>query len=168
MTSRGFVHSVSLSILRLAAFGAAASLGRPLGSVLRGAVSAPLLFAGGAALAAPTLYLASALGGIAASPSATALRAESALSTVGTLAWGLVVPAAFFSVTLHGATAVALAAVVSALLGVVGVLRFGWDALDFRAQDKAQLLALAWLVTAFGLGARMLWVVGRGLVGGAS
>lgn len=153
--------SFLMALLGPAAFGAAAALGHGAKAMARGAGLAPALFLGGAALAAPTLYLATSLGGGRVSADHVGRATLSSLGTVGTLLLGLAVPAAYFSVTLHTALAPALLVAILALAGTTGVLTTLVRTLDEERSDSVRFFCTGWVVIALLMGGRLLSTLGK-------
>lgn len=152
--------SFLLALFGPAAFGAAAALGHGAKAMGRGAGLAPALFLGGAALAAPTLYLATSIGGARVSADHVGRSTLSSLGTVGTLLLGLAVPAAYFSVTLRTGIAPALLVSVLALAGTTGVLTTLVRTLADEKSDTVRLVCTGWVVVALLMGARLLATLG--------
>jgi len=150
-----------VAILGPAAFGAASALGHGAKAMARGAGLAPALFLGGAVLAAPTLYLATSLGGGRVSADHVGRATLSSLGTVGTLLLGLAVPAAYFSVTLHTTLAPALLVVILALAGTTGVLTTLVRTLDRERSDTVRFFCTGWVVVALLMGGRLLSTLGK-------
>lgn len=153
--------SFLIALLGPAAFGAAAALGHGAKAMARGAGLAPALFLGGAALAAPTLYLATSLGGGRVSADQVGRATLSSLGSVGTLLLGLAVPAAYFSVTLHTPLAPALLVGILALAGTTGVLTTLVRALDEERSDTVRFFCTGWVVIALLMGGRLLSTLGK-------
>ncbi len=159
---------LGVSILASAAFGAAVAVGRGAGAMLHGAWAAPALVVGGAALALPPLYLATALGGGQSAPGEVAASAAGALSRVTTVLLGLAAPTLFFSVTLQSLLGTALLVTVLVTVGTLGVVLVARDALSRETGGGARLGIAAWSVFALALGARLMATVGgaAGVFGG--
>lgn len=142
-----------------AAFGAAAALGHGLPALARGAVCAPVLFLGGAALAVPPLYLATALSGGRSSAAEILARVTTALHQVGLALLGLAAPAAYFSITLRTGHAAQLLLLAASVLGAAGVLGVTRATLDHERAPAAQHAATIWMGFALLLGARLLFTL---------
>lgn len=150
-----------VAVLGPASFGVAAAVGHGARAMGQAAALAPALFLGGAALAAPTLYLATSVGGGQVSAEQVARATLSSLGTVGTLLLGFALPAAYFSVTLKTALAPALLVTVLAAAGMAGVLTTLVRTLQTEKSDRVRLFATAWVVVAVLMGGRLLSTLGR-------
>jgi hypothetical protein len=153
--------AAALALLGPAVFGAASAVGHGARAMALGGALAPALFLGGAALAAPTLYLATSLGGGQVSAEHIARSTLSSLGTVGTLLLGFAIPAAFFSVTLHTASAPALLVAVLVLTGTTGVLTTLVRTLAKERSDSVRFLCAGWVAVALLLGGRLLSTLGH-------
>lgn len=163
-------RDLALAVASAAVFGAAAGTGHGALAVFHGAWSAPALFAGGATLATPPLYLATALGGGRLSAHELAASAARSLAAASTVLLGLAAPAAFFSATLRTSSAAPLVVSVAAVVGAGGVLALAHHATVRATRAPAVAATLAWAGFAVLLGVRLIGTVGRasGLFGGGS
>lgn len=143
-------RSLAFGLAGAAAFGAAAGLGHGAAAMLRGAWMAPALFVGGALLATPPLYLASAYGGSRATAEEIVSEVSSVLGDTGVVLLGMAAPAAFFSATLHTASAWALLAVTVVSVGATAV-----RAVSKRTLAHGLAAASLWTLFAFALGVRL-------------
>lgn len=150
-----------IAVFGPAVFGAAAAIGHGARAMAMGAALSPVLFLGGAALAAPTLYLATSLGGGKVSAEHVGRATLSSLGSVGTLLLGFAIPAAFFSVTLHTGLAPALLVAVLVLTGTTGVLTTLVRTLSEERSDTARFLCAGWVAIALLLGGRLLSTLGH-------
>jgi hypothetical protein len=155
--------------LGAAAFGAAAGTGYGPSAMFHGAWSAAALFAGGAVLAAPPLYLASSLGGGRVTVTALAAAATRSLAATSAVLLGLAAPAAFFSATMRTPSALPLALTVAALVGAGGVLSLA-HRVTRDGDGRGVVPTLLWTAFALLLGVRLIGALGHasGMLGGAS
>lgn len=138
-----------------AAFGLAAGLGHGPLAMLRGAWIAPLLFAGGAALSTPPLYLASTCAGSRASAESVVSDVASVLGDAGVVLLGLAAPAAFFSATLRTSNGWALLMAAVVAVGATAVRAVARRAFSDDA-PRAGAASLLWTGFAFALGLRLI------------
>jgi len=143
-------RSLALGLAGSAAFGAAAGLGHGAAAMLRGAWMDPALFVGGALLATPPLYLASAYAGSRSTAEEIVAEVSSVLGDTGVVLLGLSAPAAFFSATLHTGSAWGLLSVTVVAIGFAAV-----RAVSKRALAHRLTAATLWTLFALALGVRL-------------
>jgi hypothetical protein len=152
------LRALALGVAGASTFGLAVAVGHGPLAMLHGAWMAPVLFAGGALLATPPLYLAVTHVG-AQTPAERVFRdVARVLGETGTVLLGLAAPAAYFSATLRTATAYGLLA---ATLAVVGFVAVRVVARRFFAHTTGA--SLAWTVLAVALGLRLMTTLGHQL-----
>ncbi len=160
MTTMGSVslalsRDLAMGVLGSAAFGVAAAAGYGARPMLAGAWIGPALFAGGAMLATPPLYIVTALSGGRTSPAAIAASTTRALAGAATVLLGLAAPVAFFSVTLKTQLALPLLIAATVVVGAIAVIVAGRSSV---AQQPSGSIAatVIWCAFAMTLGARLI------------
>lgn len=152
---------VALGVLGTAAFGVAAAAGHGAVAMAKGAWMGPALFVGGAALAAPPLYMFGALAGSRQTARATAERCGKSLAAVGTALMGLAAPAAYLSATLTTKSAPALLGLCCVALGTAGVVAVARASLQVERKEKARTAVILWSLFALALGVRLMVAIGK-------
>lgn len=151
-----------------ALFGAAVGAGHGGWAIAKGAWAAPALFAGGALMATPPLYLSSALCGGASTVATTATATMRSLERASMALAGLALPAVYLSTTMPTASAEVLLVTCASGVGAAAVVAVAARQISVERATAAQIAAAAWAVLALLLGARLMLALARacGALGG--
>jgi hypothetical protein len=158
----------ALALAGAAAFGVAAAAGSGVHAMAQGAWAGPALFAGGAALSLPPLYMLGALGGGGEPASEVAEKVIASAGRVGIALLGLAAPAAFFSTTMGGDLARALLLLACATIGVCGIIAVARRG-GGTTTAGGLLATIAWPLFAIALGGRLMFAIAKhvGFFGGS-